>query len=109
MRTLSLSVLSAVCLLGISHAALAQTPPQKSAAATNAAAVPQVPMVAPAPAEAGLDLTKTPTDEQRPITETWWFWAAAGGVVVTTVAIVLVAGRSQEEPKTTLGDMRAFR
>jgi len=108
MRTLRTALCSAVCLVGMSQLALAEPSASKPAAAPNTASVPQVPMVAPAPTEAGLDLQKPPSDEQRPITETWWFWAAAGGVVLTTVAIVLVAGRSQEEPKTTLGDMRAF-
>jgi hypothetical protein len=109
MRTLRTALICVAGLVGMSQFALAETSEHKPTAATSSAVVPQVPMVAPAPSEAGLDLRKPPADKEPHITETWWFWAAAGGVVLTTVAIVLVAGRSQEEPKTTLGDMRAFR
>ncbi|MDX2021612.1 MAG: hypothetical protein SF187_15315 [Deltaproteobacteria bacterium] len=110
-----------VGIWGVSSAAWAQapastTPPPAAVTATgtaNASAAVPLPTVTPPQdgqdSETGMDLRPHPTEQQRPITETWWFWAAAAGVVATTVAIVLVAGRSQEEPKTILGDMRAFR
>lgn len=43
------------------------------------------------------------------VTNKWWFWAAIGGVVVTTVAVVLLAGGGQDPPRSTLGNMDAFR
>lgn len=124
MHSLRMAAVASAFLLGtwgVSSAAWAQAPsntappPAAVSASGSATASATAPLPAVTPpqegqdSETGMDLRPHPTEQQRPITETWWFWAAAAGVVATTVAIVLVAGRSQEEPKTILGDMRAFR
>ena len=120
MRTLRVALVAIACVAAVPAMARAQATapppatdvPQPAAvpgtqpAVTPVATVPQV--ATPAPPEEGMNLRKQP-EEDTPITQTWWFWGAAAGVVVTTVAIVLIAGRSQTEPKTDLGDMRAFR
>jgi hypothetical protein len=50
-----------------------------------------------------------PPPAREPVTHKWWFWTAVAGLVVATVVVVLVAEQAPSPPKSTLGNMDAFR
>lgn len=47
-------------------------------------------------------------EEDSGVVETWWFWAGMAAIV-TTLVVVVIAAQKGSPPKTTLGNMEAFR
>lgn len=96
---------------------LAQSPspaPAPVASPADPAAPPALPpTAAPVPAAAPpapvVLLKQPPPPSSASITDKWWFWAGIGGVVVLTATVLLVATRGEDEPKTKLGNMEAFK